>query len=1164
MDNISNIYDSKKDIKEFDKLEVKLISVIDTIEELIKNGKELNSLFSKGSPKEYTAAMSQLNNVMARLAKTESDLLNLTAKYDKIAQNNNNTTRKSTKSTEELGNQTALLREKKRLLNKEAKDQAQVEIQNQQLLNASLGLYNKVQAKLNALTIKYNELAIKKQLGLKLSAAEEKSYNNLVAKIQKYDGVLKGVDATVGKHQRNVGNYASGFDPLSNSINQLTREAPAFANSVQTGFMAISNNLPIFFDAISNIRKQNAALRAEGKPTTSVLGQIASSLFSFQTLLSVGVTLLTIYGKDMWAWTKAVIAGSGASSIAAKNQEDLNKSRQDGLKSAASEISQLKILYRVAQDSALSIEQRMRAVRKLQDLYPSYFANMSAETIMAGKATAQYKELTGAIIASAQARAIEKILSDRMEKSLIDEEKLITNLNMSIKEAAKIKKSGFNETRLVSDGQGALIRKEIKNQTLLSGAIYKVRVNMNALDKQRKKTASENETLIQRQIQLQQQAAKYESDKYGKDAPKAKTSSGLTKEQRDYLDTLAAIRDTEIARAKERRFKNEIDEKQYWEKYIQIIKTYKSKVENYLNGANGKQKQIEASVRKKAIEEIVKANKEIYDFEVEQLTNYYKIRSEVIDRKNAEINSNEYNFESDKIKERNDLYNEDIANASKYYDDKINIAKKYKQSTLAIEAERDKAIGDLQDKQLNNLMGQNKADQEKLAYQREIENKYRSATNAEEQRLIIANSKLDADEKSYALGQLIFQQNREQYALDLKQIQDDILKLESKKLLEIEEQKQLAILKERYALNQKGNTENNNAEKLAQIDEFKRKMQPASDFIKSTLGDMGLNNLASEYDKTLNKILNKTFEWKDAMVLAASAVADALTQISEHQKNKTIYNLEEQLKASEKTTELEIGFILSRVNALNAIQDKTAEQISERNALEDEARVLKEQQLQREKLIATQKTKAEQRAAAQQALINGGLAATKTLATLGVPIGLIPAGVALGFGVLQSALIMAKNPVPQYFVGTDNAKGGLAWTQERGAEIITDKNDNIKSYGNNRGAQLTMLSAGDKVYTAEETKSMMKDFPKPNWSKIATDSTPMPIINIPKQEDNSQKIIDGVEKAFDKVMSKYDKTTYSEDEKGNIIVQKGNRFPEVRKKMKQKTTIIIKNPNVRD
>ena len=126
---------------------------------------------------------------------------------------------------------------------------------------------------------------------------------------------VRGAEQSVGEFQRNVGNYASGFSPLSNSINQLTREMPAFANSVQTGFLAISNNIPAFFDAISGIKKANAELIAQGKPTTSVLSQLGTALFSWGTALSVGVTLLTVYGKefvtfigDLFKGEKAIVA----------------------------------------------------------------------------------------------------------------------------------------------------------------------------------------------------------------------------------------------------------------------------------------------------------------------------------------------------------------------------------------------------------------------------------------------------------------------------------------------------------------------------------------------------------------------------------------------------------------------------------------------------------------------------------------------------------------------------------------------------------------------------------------------------------------------------------------------------------------------------------------
>ena len=49
----------------------------------------------------------------------------------------------------------------------------------------------------------------------------------------------------------------------------------------------------------------------------------------------------------------------------------------------------------------------------------------------------------------------------------------------------------------------------------------------------------------------------------------------------------------------------------------------------------------------------------------------------------------------------------------------------------------------------------------------------------------------------------------------------------------------------------------------------------------------------------------------------------------------------------------------------------------------------------------------------------------------------------------------------------------MAYAQEKGAEIITDKNGKVKTTGNNKGAQLTMMEKGDKVYTAEQSKEMM-------------------------------------------------------------------------------------------
>jgi len=126
-----------------------------------------------------------------------------------------------------------------------------------------------------------------------------KVYKALSQDFESLNDKVRGAEQSVGEFQRNVGNYQNTWNGLGNSINQLGREMPAFANSISTGFMAISNNLPQLFDEINKIKKANIELAASGKPTTSAFKQILSGIFSWQTALSVGVTLLTIYGSKM-------------------------------------------------------------------------------------------------------------------------------------------------------------------------------------------------------------------------------------------------------------------------------------------------------------------------------------------------------------------------------------------------------------------------------------------------------------------------------------------------------------------------------------------------------------------------------------------------------------------------------------------------------------------------------------------------------------------------------------------------------------------------------------------------------------------------------------------------------------------------------------------------
>jgi hypothetical protein len=384
---------------------------------MIKNVDVIGQKMSKiNTPSGSDSAIKDLN---AKLLQQEASYARLQIQLEKYTQAQNRT--KISNNQVEKSNislEASIERKNKAIEREQAK------------LEASQNVYNKVQQKLNALQNEYKALAVQKELTGKLTDKESQRYDFLAGKITKYDTTLKAVDASMGKYQRNVGNYASAFNPLGNSINQLTREMPAFANSVQTGFMAISNNLPIFFDSMQQIINQNKELQAQGQPTKSVLSQLSTALFSWGTALSVGVTLLTIYGKELVTWIGNLTKGSEALDEITKRQKEFNSAKQSGRKDAQTEIIELQKYLAVVKDEKLSMEQRQIALKALRTQYPFYFKNLKDAQILAGQSTIAEKELT---IALEKRKEVEK----KTELNVANRQKLI-DLNAELDAQKKL------------------------------------------------------------------------------------------------------------------------------------------------------------------------------------------------------------------------------------------------------------------------------------------------------------------------------------------------------------------------------------------------------------------------------------------------------------------------------------------------------------------------------------------------------------------------------------------------------------------------------------------------------------------------------------------------------------------------------------------------------
>lgn len=114
-----------------------------------------------------------------------------------------------------------------------------------------------------------------------------------------------------------------------------------------------------------------------------------------------------------------------------KEAEDFKKSITDldetAAGYAAAEVDRLDALYKAATDEAKSTDERKAAAERLQNLYPDYFKNLSAEEIMLGKTKTAYDKLRDSIIEVARARAAAGKIEEN-EKTLLTLEQQLPSL----------------------------------------------------------------------------------------------------------------------------------------------------------------------------------------------------------------------------------------------------------------------------------------------------------------------------------------------------------------------------------------------------------------------------------------------------------------------------------------------------------------------------------------------------------------------------------------------------------------------------------------------------------------------------------------------------------------------------------------------------------------
>ena len=215
--------------------------------------------------------------------------------------------------------------------------------------------------------------------------------------------------------------YASGaktrFDALGFSITQIARELPSLAMGPQMFFLAISNNIGPFQDALAAARKEYQEMIAAGKTATPVWKQLLKSLTGTGPILAVLTTLFVAFGDKIFDWIGTSKKAEKTLKKLYTQLRDLNNVLSTSIEQSAGEVTKLNSLYKIATDVTKSTKERNNAVKELKRSYPEHLKNLSDESIKNGEVSKAIKEQTSQIIANAKATAAADQIAKNWYKS---------------------------------------------------------------------------------------------------------------------------------------------------------------------------------------------------------------------------------------------------------------------------------------------------------------------------------------------------------------------------------------------------------------------------------------------------------------------------------------------------------------------------------------------------------------------------------------------------------------------------------------------------------------------------------------------------------------------------------------------------------------------------
>ena len=256
----------------------------------------------------------------------------------------------------------------------------------------------------------------------------------ILKEIGDLDKEIQTAQSRLSAYSRSAG---TGFNGLSMSVQQVARELPSLTMGANMFFLAISNNLPVLADNIRTARVEYDLLKKSGQTAIPVWKQVLTSIVSWQTALVVGITLLSVYGKDIINWVQGLLGAD-------QTQRRLNDSMTDFNAILATERQHLRTLFSALEKTTAGTEGYRKAINEINTAYGKYLPNLLSEKSSLNEISEAYRlvnrQLTENAALKAQSGAIDKTL----EKAIKTQSEALTEMReITTKKLGESKSGGI-------------------------------------------------------------------------------------------------------------------------------------------------------------------------------------------------------------------------------------------------------------------------------------------------------------------------------------------------------------------------------------------------------------------------------------------------------------------------------------------------------------------------------------------------------------------------------------------------------------------------------------------------------------------------------------------------------------------------------------------------